>query len=751
MAAAFAHALSAGWRRWGDLVVDTGREVDLPRRLAEGQLLYRDARFYYGPLAPYANALLYRIFGVHLDVLVWAGIASAALLCVALYRLATFFFPRFGATAVVVSFLYLCAFAHLYVGAIFNFVLPYTFAATYGMVAATWSLVFLVDHVRTGRTAVFLLSAACLSLAALSKLEAFAPAAAAHAVFLAGALAGAIPLRRLYAAGYGAATAVVLAVYGGFAAVVGPGLWGDNLAGVVNRGSRKFMLAVMGLGNPTASLAAMGLSALLLGATLGLSWFAARALARREAPAPAGWLVVVATGVATFLAYRWWELHVHFRALPLVMVLVLAVLAVLFARQPDRRQEWLAHVLLWVFGLACLWRIVLNSRPHHYGFYLIPVGLVCLGVVFFEYGPRVASPGAWSGRVFGAAGIGLLAASATMAYADSRQFDALQAREISTPRGRLRILDRWGLQIAAVRALSLLPPGTRVATVPEGSGLLYFSGAREADTMFSYLPMEVVGVEGDTELLTRWKGNPPDVAVWVGVPLDEFGSSGFGADYAQRSMAWLLAEYAPVTDPMAAIVLLARRKKLLRDPALRGIALSAADSDRGETVTGTVLEFFDRGDGTFLRLDTGRGKVWVGVSESKVAAGATVTVFDAAPGAMEDRGLRRRFERLLVGRLDPPETTVARVLAAREALKDRDVAIRGTVTEVLPSSGRLRRVRVRDARGTPGRGEDEVVVITRDTLQVGEAVLVRGTVRVGADFGAGLADAVVLESWRISR
>ncbi len=61
------------WREWGDLCVDTGRELDLPRRLAEGQLLYRDARYYYGPLPPYVNALLYRVFGVHLDVLVWAG------------------------------------------------------------------------------------------------------------------------------------------------------------------------------------------------------------------------------------------------------------------------------------------------------------------------------------------------------------------------------------------------------------------------------------------------------------------------------------------------------------------------------------------------------------------------------------------------------------------------------------------------------------------------------------------------------
>jgi hypothetical protein len=40
-----------------------------------------------------------------------------------------------------------CAFAHLSPPAIFNFVLPYTYSATYGILAATASLYFLLRHV----------------------------------------------------------------------------------------------------------------------------------------------------------------------------------------------------------------------------------------------------------------------------------------------------------------------------------------------------------------------------------------------------------------------------------------------------------------------------------------------------------------------------------------------------------------------------------------------------------------------------
>jgi hypothetical protein len=650
IAAAFVHALALSWRKWGDVSVDTGRELDLPRRLAEGQLLYRDARFYYGPLAPYLNALLYRVFGVQLDVLVWAGIASAALMALALYRLARFFLPRWASAALVVAFLYLCAFAHLYVGAIFNFVLPYTFAATYGIVAAAWSLVFLIQHVRTGSRGAFFLSAGCLALAALSKVEALAPAAAAHSVFAASLFWTRPPRRGVYAAGYAGALALVLAVYFGFWLSVGPMLWRSNLFGVINRGSEKFVLWAMGLLALRESLEAVGVSTLLVSILLVLGLLASRLL-RRKLPAGVAWAVVAAASAAAFFGYRDWQLHVHFRFLPVAMLVAVAGFAVLFLRQPGRRSEWLAHLLLWVFGFASLWRILLNARPHHYGFYLLPVGLVCVGVLLFSYAPTFAGAGPWPRRVFAAAGLGMLAASVSLAYADSKQLYALHTYEVATPRGSLRIINRWRLEGPAIRALSRLPPETRLATIPQGAGLLYFAGLREGDTMFSYLPMEVVDRDADSDLLSRWRGNPPDVVAWVGIPLEEFGSHGFGFDYAGQTMAWIRAEYAPVTDPGAAIVFMVRRDKAGDRSSLAELKPSPEPASAERTLTGTVLESFHADGSTFLRLRTETSNVWVAVPETRVSVGSILTVTGLRPGAAEQGGLRRRFDTILAGRL----------------------------------------------------------------------------------------------------
>src|SRR5580765_937542 len=70
------------WGTWPDPLVDFGGELYVPWRLAEGDVLYRDVAYFTGPLSPYLNAALFRVFGtsllalVLLNLLVLAGIAA---------------------------------------------------------------------------------------------------------------------------------------------------------------------------------------------------------------------------------------------------------------------------------------------------------------------------------------------------------------------------------------------------------------------------------------------------------------------------------------------------------------------------------------------------------------------------------------------------------------------------------------------------------------------------------------------------
>ena len=128
------------WAAWGNLTVDTGHEMYLPALLAEGKMLYRDVWFNFGPAAPYFNSYLFRLFGVNLNVLYWAGslsaLASAVLLYLAGMKLSSW---KVGWTAGAVLLL------ESFQPSIFCFPLPYSFSAVYGCVMACFFLYAIIQ------------------------------------------------------------------------------------------------------------------------------------------------------------------------------------------------------------------------------------------------------------------------------------------------------------------------------------------------------------------------------------------------------------------------------------------------------------------------------------------------------------------------------------------------------------------------------------------------------------------------------
>lgn len=125
----------ATWAHWGNLTIDTGREMYIPAVLAEGRMLFRDIWFMYGPAAPYLNADLFRFFGVHLNVLYWAGSLSALGLAILLYlvgmRLSSALAGWTAGAVVVIQAFH---------PSLFSFPLPYSFSSVYGCLVACFFL-----------------------------------------------------------------------------------------------------------------------------------------------------------------------------------------------------------------------------------------------------------------------------------------------------------------------------------------------------------------------------------------------------------------------------------------------------------------------------------------------------------------------------------------------------------------------------------------------------------------------------------
>jgi hypothetical protein len=143
IAASFAFGLAVSWQRWGNPLVDCGREMNQPLRLAGGEMLYSDVRHIYGPLSPYLNASLYRLFGASLNVLYADGIITAMLILALVYWLARQLMNPPAAAATTLSVMWLCAFKQAG-----NYILPYSYGALHGSALGLATLALLVATLR---------------------------------------------------------------------------------------------------------------------------------------------------------------------------------------------------------------------------------------------------------------------------------------------------------------------------------------------------------------------------------------------------------------------------------------------------------------------------------------------------------------------------------------------------------------------------------------------------------------------------
>lgn len=141
--ASFVFGIAASWERWGNPLVDCGREMNQPLRLARGEMLYSDVRHIYGPLSPYINATLYRIFGPSLDVLYWDGIITSLIILLLVYWIARQLMGPVASTIAVLEVMWLCSFKQAG-----NYFLPYSYSAIHACALGLATLALVLRAIR---------------------------------------------------------------------------------------------------------------------------------------------------------------------------------------------------------------------------------------------------------------------------------------------------------------------------------------------------------------------------------------------------------------------------------------------------------------------------------------------------------------------------------------------------------------------------------------------------------------------------
>jgi hypothetical protein len=162
------------WARCADPQVDFGREVYVPWRLAEGDVLYRDVHSVFGPLSPYFNAAAFRLLGTTIRSLSLVNLAVLAAIVVLMWMLLRRITTRLASTAGLVVFLCVFAFAHPVRAGSFNFVAPYRHELTHGALLSLLALLLASRHLESGHPALLAACGAALGALALTKVEPFA-------------------------------------------------------------------------------------------------------------------------------------------------------------------------------------------------------------------------------------------------------------------------------------------------------------------------------------------------------------------------------------------------------------------------------------------------------------------------------------------------------------------------------------------------------------------------------------------------
>lgn len=537
------------WARWGDIQIDCGRELYVPVEILRGKLLYRDIFYPYGPLAPYAGALLIGIFGHHLVVLYLFGIAVAIGCAILLLELGTMLESRaVGLTA---------ALALLFMGfapSIFNYPFPYSYGATIGVLLSLLCAWFTLRNIFDRPGYNLLMAGFAASLALLTKQE-FGVACylmLAFVLVMEAILQRSIgPLLRGIAA---CAPSVVLwvAILGWFFWTLTPAFMVDaNWIGMPGTystrtyGGRLYSL----VGQRFIPREMVGLTILAAGCLmLWLILAKARSGVRN---------IVFAIVFAIAVAHRFDLLSDRLDGAMTVLTALLVFPIGMFIigcgfvgysiyklNQSADRQH-LAGAAFGILALVPAIRVFAAVKPYGYSIYLaVPLFLVF--VVTISRCIKAATPALSADQQRGLTNYLLAAEVALLALIC-----------VSPPMQRTATLETsWGAvhlepEEAAVaqQVLDFMTQqkrqGRQVAVVPEAPMFYAFAGTEAPSRWFTLLPGLLSPAQEDI-YIADLNASGPDYILLTGRKTPEYGADYFGIDYDKKVYRWIESNYRVV-------------------------------------------------------------------------------------------------------------------------------------------------------------------------------------------------------------
>lgn len=587
--------LAVSWRKWNDPIIDFGRELYTPWRLAEGEILYRDVQSVYGPLSQCLNGILFKIFGPGIMVLVGANLLvflSILALSYLLFRRAWGWVGAWSACTVLVA---IFAFSRYLPVANFNYVAPYAHEVTHGMLAVlglTWAAITWVERPtwRRGVTVGLL-----FGLTLLIKPE-----------FV---LAGVGVVGAALALGFGqrrsVSRATLVWIAGGAflptvlflgyfwramplveAARSATNAWWGTLTNSIS--GMPYQQGMMGLDQPLVRLQEHSLATLLGLAVIGGIFFGMRFVAGIEAWW-VRWSGIMVIAAAAVVVGNWIE-WIHAGRSLLGLTLIYFVLLIVRLRRcfprgaaADVRMPLASQVLLTVLAVAMMARMVLNGRIWQFGFFqaalaAMVVTAVIMGELPSAVGKERGARGLTAvifGLWLGMGGLALIKAS--------RGWLSRVTFEVGNGRDLFRTfppqLDGHGDTVRQlVEALGAFSKETPLLVLPEGLMVNYLARMRSPLPYFQYYSF-TTEKGSEAAIVEKLQQAPPELVALLSRDLTEFGIARYGQKSGEglELLTWVQSNYEvirkiyddPLDSTRCGAILLRHRSAVRADNAKR--------------------------------------------------------------------------------------------------------------------------------------------------------------------------------------
>lgn len=559
--ASFGAGLAASWQRWGNPLVDSGRELNVPLRLARGEMLYSDVGYIYGPFSPYLNAFLYRVFHPSLWVLWGHGVVSTVVILGLSYWIARQIAGRFPATLACLAITWVCALKPQG-----NYMMAYAFGGLDGSTFLLATTVLLVVFLRKKRPVALFAAGMAAALAILSKTE--LGGAAAGTGMVAAALAGYPRIRSVMvwlAAFLTPALGIPSLVFSWFAARVGwRTLTVDShlFFGHVPWQLLYFNGLRFGFDRPWHSMGLMIASLIRLIAVGGLVASVSLLIEMRRADSlqdngnagrsrqrvVAALLISAAAIVVSGIGLS--DLG-PFMPMP-ILLLVTAVAGIAAFLRDERSGTEAAQmqagimVIIAASALGSLARIILRvSTGGALSSFLLPGSVVLFVYLWLVVFPHLLADPATRIRATQLVSFVLVGSVLVTAVTLAVRYRQKFPYPLVTPRGTWQTSSDIGMAFG--QALQLIEKrtasGDAVAVLPEGTALVFLSARRNPlrDEIVTPGFLDPAGEERAIESLRR--SHAPLIFI-ANRPTREFKETSFGKDYDQRLMSWVEQNYA---------------------------------------------------------------------------------------------------------------------------------------------------------------------------------------------------------------